>query len=236
MTSSLDRRALRGCSSRIYKMGDDTIHFVYADDIESLLDISQAMAQAGDFEGALSAANRAVRMDPTQPVSHCNLGHVNMLLGRQNEALRAYNRAIELEPNHPVGHIVLGDCLMAMKRFQEAFESYNTAASLPKQYGTAYLGQAHALYRMGHTDEGLATAKKAKAMAESCYITSWKLSLFFSLIVGDFAEASRWAENCFRLDPDDSRAYSAMAECCYSRGDLAEAEEWARKANEMERI
>lgn len=51
-------------------------------------------AAAGDYDGAKSALDQALRANPAMATAHENLGDVQMML-----ALRAYARALQLDPS-----------------------------------------------------------------------------------------------------------------------------------------
>lgn len=60
------------------------------------------------LESALSAAHRAVQLDPTGSDGHEYLGLILMARGEEDEALRQLLRAQELNPSKPELHVVLG--------------------------------------------------------------------------------------------------------------------------------
>lgn len=53
-------------------------------------------AAAGDYDGAKSSLDQALRANPAMATAHENMGDVQVML-----AMRSYARALQLEPNNP---------------------------------------------------------------------------------------------------------------------------------------
>ena len=128
------------------------------------------------------------------------------------EAIGAFEKTGELDPTHPLPKVAIGDTYMAMNKYKDALKYYEIAAAMPRKHGCAFVGKAHALYRMGRTAAGLRVAETAYEMAQTCNITSYKLGLFYLLIAGMTDRAIECLENCIKLDPDDHMAYRVLAE------------------------
>lgn len=186
---------------------------------DMLLKIAKGFMETGYASDAVTTAKEAIAADPTYPASYFILGTMNANRGDIDEAVKAFKKVIELDPSHPLPRIALGDCYMAQDRFAKALASYNTAAAMPEVHGCAIVGQAHALFRMGRTEEGIAAAEKAKPIAESCSMTSYKLGLFYLLVASVIPDAIHWFRNCLKLDPDDFKAYSSLADAHLMNGD-----------------
>jgi hypothetical protein len=55
----------------------------------------------GDFDGAVTALERAIAIDPSRAEAHNNLGIAYANLGRTNEAAAAFETALGVDPAHP---------------------------------------------------------------------------------------------------------------------------------------
>jgi Flp pilus assembly protein TadD len=58
--------------------------------------LASLKAAAGDFDGAKSSLDQALRANPAMATAHENMGDVQVML-----AMRSYARALQLEPNNP---------------------------------------------------------------------------------------------------------------------------------------
>jgi tetratricopeptide (TPR) repeat protein len=69
-----------------------------ADDFESIIEHAVQMQQAGDYTGAASAYQTALKLKPGDVATHVNLGVVLVKLGRFNEGIAEYEAADKLLP------------------------------------------------------------------------------------------------------------------------------------------
>jgi len=83
-----------------------------------------------DFEEVIEEYNKAIELDPNNPVYHNNKGIVLEQMARLEEAVEEFGKAIELDPNNPVYHMNKGNTLSDLRRYQEAIEEYNKAIEL----------------------------------------------------------------------------------------------------------
>ena len=68
-----------------------------------------ALAKLGDTEGAVVEIGEALRLNPSLPQAHLNLGNV-LRATRPDKALRHYETAVQLEPRCSEAHNNLGAC------------------------------------------------------------------------------------------------------------------------------
>lgn len=81
-----------------------------------LLDsLASILTQFGDAELAVELLDRAIAIDPNQPVLHFNLGHAQRVLGRYGDAKSSFDRAIVLAPQFALAHLAIaelpGECV-----------------------------------------------------------------------------------------------------------------------------
>jgi tetratricopeptide (TPR) repeat protein len=69
------------------------LHRVY-----SLIDESEDKLTKGDFEAAVSAVKKAVKLNPKVDDAHVDLGILSLKLGRKREAIEAFREALRLNP------------------------------------------------------------------------------------------------------------------------------------------
>jgi pentatricopeptide repeat protein len=63
--------------------------------------VANALARAGDFDGAVAYYRRALDVDPDFALAHTNLGVILMHQGRHDEAATHWERALAIEPENP---------------------------------------------------------------------------------------------------------------------------------------
>ena len=72
----------------------------YPDDYVSYLDLGELKLSRLDTQGALSAIETAVRVDPSQSQGHNILGAALTRVGRSREAMQQFQTAVKLDPGN----------------------------------------------------------------------------------------------------------------------------------------
>ncbi|HEY5669511.1 MAG TPA: tetratricopeptide repeat protein, partial [Anaerolineales bacterium] len=93
----------------------------------------------------LSAARRAVLLDPANPDSLDSMGQVLFLLGDLTSAERFFLRALDADPNHAPAHLHLGLAYMLQGERDRAYQEWKLVTSLAS--GTPAAEQAERLVR-----------------------------------------------------------------------------------------
>ena len=87
----------------------------------------------------------ALRMDPTQPIAHMNLGNLAFAAGDLAAAERAYAQAIALDPDYAPAHRNLGRLYLAQRRPDLAERAFRHALALEPDSEIARRGLESAL-------------------------------------------------------------------------------------------
>lgn len=91
--------------------------------------------QAGDAEGALKYARRAVELDPTWENTHHTMANALVLMGRLEQAKTAFEKALSINPEFAVAHSNYGDCLQKLGARNDAERSYRESLRLDPTHG-----------------------------------------------------------------------------------------------------
>lgn len=92
--------------------------------------LSSVLTNRGDHDGAISALEKALELDPDLAIAHANIAGVYQRRFRYGEALRHAERAIVLEPGNAGAHSNRGSALLALGRLGEAVEAFDRALGL----------------------------------------------------------------------------------------------------------
>ncbi|WP_313901184.1 tetratricopeptide repeat protein [Methylobacterium sp. J-048] len=92
--------------------------------------LSTVLTNRGDHDGAISALEKALELDPDLAMAHANIAGVYQRRFRYGEALRHAERAIVLEPANAGAHSNRGSALLALGRLGEAVEAFDLALTL----------------------------------------------------------------------------------------------------------
>jgi tetratricopeptide (TPR) repeat protein len=114
-----------------------------------------AYYEAGDYERALEAYNRALELKPDFAAVLNNRGNALYELKRHEDALKDFNRALELEPDDPMTLNNRGTTLDEMGRYGDALRDYDRSLELRPDYVDALVNRSAALIKMEHYDNAL---------------------------------------------------------------------------------
>jgi predicted TPR repeat methyltransferase len=134
------------------------------DNIEALLILADCCTHAGDFNEALAAYDKIIRLDATIGHAHNNRGVILQNFGRYAEALDSYERAIALDANFGDAQINRGHALRLLKRHGDALAAYEKALALNSELPHAWLGRGNVLYGLKRSDEAFDAYEKALAL------------------------------------------------------------------------
>ena len=115
-------------------------------------------------ESAVQLIERAIRLSPSQPHFHSDLGEAYRALRRPAEALESYDKALAIKPDYADAHDNRGLALHELKRYEEALASYDTALAIEPGFAEALNNRGNALQELRRFEEALASYEKALAI------------------------------------------------------------------------
>jgi tetratricopeptide (TPR) repeat protein len=114
-----------------------------------------AYYEAGDYEPAVGAYDRALELIPDVPEILNNRGNALDKLGRNEEALRDYTRALELRPDRPGTLYNRGIILRRLGRYEDALNDYDRALELEPDNPDTLNNRGFVLDDVGRYDDAL---------------------------------------------------------------------------------
>ncbi len=161
-------------------------------------------------ESGLSAAERALALDPTLADAHAARGRVLADQERYDEALAAHEESLRLEPDSfEVRHNFALTCFF-LGRYQETVEHFERAAELLDTDYSALFFAADALRFLSRHEEFIATQRRALQRIEkeiALRPDNARAMVFGATILVDLGEQERareWASRALTIDPDDA--------------------------------
>jgi tetratricopeptide (TPR) repeat protein len=116
------------------------------------------------YKDKISFWRNAVETSPSFAFNHNNLGAMNYLDKKFDEAEAEFRKALEINPKERMAHNNLGLIYLNRKEFEKAEEEFNKELEINPYYDNAYANKGLLYYKMGKTDEALNAWKKALEM------------------------------------------------------------------------
>ncbi|MBN1477429.1 cobalamin-dependent protein, partial [Candidatus Sumerlaeota bacterium] len=154
---------------------------------------------------------------------HWDLGQHLMGEGRAAEASQSLWRALELRPGSGKGWIDLGLCLQALAQVDGALAAWQRvegiADEIPLNRSVALLHRAQVLAQRGDVESALALCLRSMEIVPG-QTEAHHLATQMLIAQRRAEEAEEIASRWIRQAPQDARAHSVIAGCCFLRGDL----------------
>lgn len=163
---------------------------------EALLDLSvaapdsaqvhQAMAheliRQRDRDGAIANMRTALKLNPTLPGGHFELGEMlssSLKPEEKAQAEQEYKLAVEQQPNDPAALTRLGDVVASKDDHTGAMQLYKQALTAQPDFPDAKVGLAYQLTETGHPDEALPLLQQVIKADPTNVLAHYRLSAVY---------------------------------------------------------
>lgn len=187
--------------------------------------LSGAYRNIDRYDTALTSAQRAIELDPNDPVAHRVYALALIWVGRYDEALDELEQAVGLNPNLPSPYFELANMyrIMAARDANGGQDDFAMAIATYEQVLAMYPNNAKAYQRICDTFIQLGDHRRAQGYCEDAvnidpnYGTAWRALGQAQYSQRNYESAIDSFENCVRLEasfaPEDQEI-----ECFYIRG------------------
>ena len=124
------------------------------EDIAALNQLAMLQSAAGNHNEALRHISSALKLAPSHPLLHYNLGQVHGSANRYEDEIKAYQQAIALKPDFIEAHVNMGVALRDMQRFDQALEAFKQALHLNPDHAGARTNRAQTNLILGNYEHG----------------------------------------------------------------------------------
>ena len=161
-------------------------------------DVTTALATAR------ASAERAVSLDPNEPMAHFSLGRVLLFGGEAEMAIGEMQSAISINPNFAWGHYGLGlSYYYGLGQADEAIPPLSAASRLNPRGPLRWMPliiKGSALRNLGRHDEAIATCRQACQVPDAGYLPYMHLAAALGA-AGRTSEAQDAVEKATHLQP-----------------------------------
>jgi predicted TPR repeat methyltransferase len=165
--------------------------------------------QRGDAATAVQLISRAIALNATNAVAHCNLGAALQDIGQPESALASYDRAIALSPQYTMALNNRGNALKNLGRVDEALLSYAQALQLQPSYADAWCNQGILLQSLQQNEEALASFDNAITIRPQYVAAAYgRASTLYSL--HRYLDSMHAYDRVLALNPDYVEAHAGL--------------------------
>ena len=143
------------------------------------LKVTNKLIQLNDYDGALAALRREIKIKPNSEIAYCLMGDCLSAKGEYDGAVLSYDRAIEHKPSFSKAYSMRGLALMALGQAQDAHESCQKAVQLNPNDWDALMALGILLRENDKINEAIDTLTKAARLAPAEVKPSVELALAY---------------------------------------------------------
>jgi Flp pilus assembly protein TadD len=202
--------------------------------------IATVLGESGRLPEAVFHLQRAVKLRPTWPEPHYDLGVALLALGRPIEASESLQNAVQLMPRYAEAWNNLGASYLQLGQFEKAVESLERAVELTPDNGMSMHNLAQSLAFSGRAAEAIAWWRRAVDATPDSPIILEALALHLAASADDSLRdgplAVRLAQQACKLTNDRAATcIDALAAAYAEGGDFELAAQTAARAAERAR-
>jgi TolB-like protein len=150
------------------------------------------LVMIGQLDRGMAEVTRAYELDPVSLIIHSDLGRVNVMARRYDEAIQQLRSTVEVDPEFYWAHRFLGIALELKGDLGGAIVEYKRALELNNDpAGLAYVGHAEA--RNGRQSEAREMLAQLTESAKKRYVQPYAFALIH-LALGEKDQALDWLE------------------------------------------
>jgi tetratricopeptide (TPR) repeat protein len=122
-------------------------------EVAQLFSEALALEDSGRLTEAALRYERAIALEPEDPVLRFNLGNSLYAIGNAHRAAHCYREAVELDPDYAEAWNNLGNALAELRQFDDAIAALQTAIGIVPDYADAHFNLAEVLAQAGRDRE-----------------------------------------------------------------------------------
>jgi tetratricopeptide (TPR) repeat protein len=151
-----------------------------------------------------------------------DLGRVNLMLGRKEEALEAFRRSTQVDFHYASAWFYTGYLLDQKGVLDEAARNYQEAIKVDPQFLDPYTMLSYVYFKQGKMEESIQVNLSALKAMPSAYDPMVNLGKTYTHI-GDKGNAAIWLEKAYQIKGSDRELLSILSKLFEGMGDESKA-------------
>jgi Flp pilus assembly protein TadD len=186
------------------------------------VNLGVAFTRLGRRRRARVCYERAIAIEPDNPVAFFNLANLLRDLGDLGGAVECYERVLDLSPEYPGLNAALAGTLADQGRYPRAIDLYREALDDEGDSASLWGDLGLSLIASGDEDEGERCLRRAIELDPKSFCACCNLAALL-VCQGREAEAARYAARAKAIDPERARQWFRTEETVSGVGVAPEA-------------
>lgn len=179
--------------------------------------LGETLQRQGKIAEAIVHFDRALQIDPDDPMAHNNLGVALWGQGKIIPAVRHYQRALRINPAYAEAHHNLGIALDEQGNIVEAIAQYRQALRIKPAYTEAHINLGNALQGQGKFSEAIEHYRRALRIKPADAMAHNNLGVALQR-QGRIVEAIEQYRQALRIKPDYADARNNLGKALWEQG------------------
>jgi adenylate cyclase len=141
-------------------------------DADALTCLGRVLGTKGDYDGALTAIERAIALNPNLAIAHGTQGGMLIFSGQPEKGLVALEHGIRLDPRHPRAGVMLNQLVIGLyllRDYEGAVEAARRVLRSYPDHPLVYRWLAAALGQLGRDDEARQALDRAMSLSPAAF-------------------------------------------------------------------
>ncbi|MBI5232602.1 MAG: tetratricopeptide repeat protein [Coriobacteriales bacterium] len=195
--------------------------------------LGEALAAAGDAQGAIEQLNAALKIEPKHTGAYLDLGLLAVSRSRPSEAKNYFEKVIDLtegsdyeaiNQRREVALYNLGVIALSEQEYEQAIGHFKAALRIRKDASDTYFYLARALDQSGETDEAMQTLENSLAFDPNFAQANYFMGELY-LRKGDKVNASYHLAKAAKVAPEAKEPARELKK-------LGTSDEWIKRAQQ----
>ena len=160
----------------------------------------------GDFRGAISSFDQAIKIKPDLPDAWLMRGIGLDHLGEYEKALSSFDQAIKFKPDDHQAWLMRGNALDNLGEYEQAISSYDQALKIKPDKHEAWNNRGNALSDLGEYQQAISSYDQALKIKPD-YPYAWNSRGIALGDLGEYEKAISSFDQALKIKPDDPDAW-----------------------------
>ena len=171
--------------------------------------LGNSFSHVGEFEKAIRAYQKVLKIDFNDPDVHDNLGNAYIHLGLIDPAINEFQTAIGVDSTYIQAYNNLGNVYMQKGWVERAINTFQIALGVDSTYAQAYNNLGRAYIKQGLMDQAIDAFQTAVRLDSSDVLAYNNLAVAHNF-AGKYDQAVEAYQNITQLTPYDPKAFNNL--------------------------